>query len=169
MSRDGSIAAQGLLTSLTFCAACGHRLSLTGSTAKNGERIANYFCRTHHAGSGDCFEPAVASTRTLDPYVEGLLLEALADPTSKLVKAHEVGARIAETAELRSKPRQSSTRSSRQRAGVCAWARPETAREVERAQDASHGLREFDDASAQTNSVKRSRSRRTCSRQIGRR
>jgi len=35
--KDGSIAAQGLLTSLVFCAACGHRLSLTGSTAKNGE------------------------------------------------------------------------------------------------------------------------------------
>src|SRR5437763_571421 len=39
--KDGSIAAQGLLTSLVFCAACGHRLSLTGSTAKNGERVAN--------------------------------------------------------------------------------------------------------------------------------
>jgi len=96
--KDGSIAAQGLLTSIAYCAACGHRLSLTGSTNKNGERIANYFCRTHHAGSGDCPQPAVASTRTLDPYVEGLLLEALADPASKLVKAHEIGARISETA-----------------------------------------------------------------------
>jgi DNA invertase Pin-like site-specific DNA recombinase len=92
--RDGSIAAQGILTSIVYCAGCGHRLSVTGSRTRRGERVANYFCRIHHAGSGDCPAPAVASTRTLDPYVEGLLLEALADPNSKLVKAHEIGARI---------------------------------------------------------------------------
>jgi len=97
--KDGSIAAQGLLTSIVYCAACGSRLSVTGSTTRKGERIANYFCRIHHAASGDCAEPAVASTRTLDPYVESLLLEALADPKSKLVKAHEVGARIQRAAE----------------------------------------------------------------------
>lgn len=92
--KDGSIAAQGVLASIVYCAACGYRLSLTGSTSRTGERIASYFCRIHHAASGDCPAPAVASTRTLDPYIEGRLLEALADPTSKLIKAHEVGARI---------------------------------------------------------------------------
>lgn len=97
--RDGSIAAQGILTSIIYCAGCGNRLSVTGSTTRQGERVANYFCRIHHAGTGDCPAPAVASTRTLDPYVEGLLLEALADPSSKLVKAHEIGARIHHTAE----------------------------------------------------------------------
>lgn len=97
--KDGSIAAQGILTSLVYCAGCGHRLSLTGSTNRKGERIASYFCRIHHARSGDCPTPAVASTRTLDPHVEGLLLEALADRNSKLVKAHEIGARIQQAAE----------------------------------------------------------------------
>ncbi|MGZ4395157.1 MAG: recombinase family protein [Gaiellaceae bacterium] len=97
-AKDGSIAAQGLLTSIVYCAACGNRLSITGSTSRNGERVANYFCRIHHAASGDCSAPAVASTRTLDPYAEGLLLEALADPNSKLVKAHEVSARIQQAA-----------------------------------------------------------------------
>ncbi len=97
--KDGSIAAQGLLTSITYCGACGSRLSVTGSTTRKGERIASYFCRIHHAASGDCPAPAVASTRTLDPYVEGLFLEALADPNSKLVKAHEIGARIQNAAE----------------------------------------------------------------------
>jgi site-specific DNA recombinase len=97
--KDGSIAAQGILTSIVYCAACGSRLSVTGSTGRQGERVASYFCRIHHAASGDCPAPAVASTRTLDPYVEGLLLEALADPKSKLMKAHEVGARIQKAAE----------------------------------------------------------------------
>jgi DNA invertase Pin-like site-specific DNA recombinase len=97
--KDGSIAAQGILASIVYCAGCGSRLSLTGSTNRHGERIASYFCRIHHARSGDCPAPAVASTRTLDPYVESQLLEALADPNSKLVKAHEIGARIQQAAE----------------------------------------------------------------------
>ena len=97
--KDGSIAAQGVLASIVYCAACGYRLSLTGSTSRTGERIASYFCRIHHAASGECAAPAVASTRTLDPYVERRLLEALADPKSKLIKAHEVGARIQTAAE----------------------------------------------------------------------
>jgi site-specific DNA recombinase len=98
-AKDGSIAAQGLLTSIAYCAGCGSKLSLTGSTNRQGERIASYFCRIHHARSGDCPAPAVASTRTLDPHVEGLLLEALADPNSKLVRAHEIGARIEQAAD----------------------------------------------------------------------
>ena len=57
------------------------------------------FCRIHHAQDGDCPAPAVASTRTLDPHVEGLLLAALRDPDSKLVKAHEIGARIQHAAD----------------------------------------------------------------------
>jgi DNA invertase Pin-like site-specific DNA recombinase len=97
--KDGSIAAQGLLTSIVYCAACGNRLSVTGSTNHGGERVASYFCRIHHARSGDCPAPAVASTRTLDPYIEGLLLAALRDPNSKLVKAHEIGERIQQAAE----------------------------------------------------------------------
>jgi DNA invertase Pin-like site-specific DNA recombinase len=97
--KDGSIAAQGVLTSLVYCAGCGSRLSVTGSTNRQGERIASYFCRIHHAASGDCPAPAVASTRTLDPYVEGLLLEALADANSTLIKAHEIGARIQQAGE----------------------------------------------------------------------
>jgi len=83
---------QGILTSIVYCAACGSRLSVTGSTGRQGERIANYFCRIHHAASGDCPAPAVASTRTLDPYMEGLLLKALADPKSKLMKARSAPA-----------------------------------------------------------------------------
>jgi len=97
--KDGTIAAQGLLTGIVYCESCGHRLSLTGSTVK-GERIANYFCRAHHA-TGECKAPAVASTRTLDPYVEELLREALADPNSKLIKAHEVSDRIMAAAKAR--------------------------------------------------------------------
>jgi DNA invertase Pin-like site-specific DNA recombinase len=97
--KDGTIAAQGLLTSIVYCASCGSRLSVTASKRPTGERIASYFCRIHHAQTGDCAQPAAASTRTLDPYVEGVLLEALADPKSKLVKAHEIGERIAQAAE----------------------------------------------------------------------
>jgi len=97
--RQGRHAAQGILTSIVYCAACESRLSVAGSSGRQGERIANYFYRIQHAASGDCPAPAVASTRTLDPYVEGLLLEALADPKSKLMKVHEVGARIEKAAE----------------------------------------------------------------------
>jgi hypothetical protein len=97
--KDGSIAAQGVLTSIVYCACCGSKLSVTGSTRRQGERVASYYCRIHHAASGDCPQPAVASTRTLDPYVEGLLVEALADPDSKLIKAHEVSERITQAAE----------------------------------------------------------------------
>ena len=68
--KDGSIAAQGILSSMVYCAGCGNTLSLTGSTNRAASAIANYFCRIHHARSGDCPAPAVASTRTLDPYVE---------------------------------------------------------------------------------------------------
>jgi DNA invertase Pin-like site-specific DNA recombinase len=144
--KDGSIAAQGLLTSLAFCAACGHRLSLTGSSAKNGERIANYFCRAHHAGSGECPQPAVASTRTLDPHVEGLLLEALADPASKLVNAHEIGARIAKTAEsMKQAEQELDTFLATELASVLGPDRYRT--EVERRQDTVRtALREFDEA-----------------------
>jgi DNA invertase Pin-like site-specific DNA recombinase len=144
--KDGSIAAQGLLTSLAFCAACGHRLSLTGSSTKDGERVANYFCRTHHAGTGRCPDPAVASTRTLDPYVEGLLLEALADPASKLVKAHEVGARITKTAEaMKQAEDELDTFLATELASVLGPDRFRT--EVERREDAVRAaLREFDDA-----------------------
>jgi Recombinase len=80
--KDGSIAAQGVLTSIVYCAACGNRLSLTGSTTRQGERVASYFCRIHHAPSGECPAPAVASTRTVDPYVERALPTALADPAT---------------------------------------------------------------------------------------
>jgi len=97
--KDGTIAAQGILSQIVYCAACGHRLSITGSTSSAGERIASYFCRIHHAQDGDCPAPAVASTRTLDPHIEGLLLAALRDPNSTLVKAHEIGARIQQAAD----------------------------------------------------------------------
>jgi hypothetical protein len=89
--KDGRIAAQGLLATIAYCAACGKRLSLTGSKGRNG--------RIHHAASGDCPKPAVASTRTLDPHVERLLLQVLADPDSKLVKAHEISEQITQAAE----------------------------------------------------------------------
>lgn len=96
--KDGSIAAQGLLAGIAHCAACGHKLSLTGSTTRTGARVANYFCRTHYA-SGKCASPAVASTRTLDPYVEELLLEALRSDDPRLVKAAALGKRIRATEE----------------------------------------------------------------------
>ncbi len=51
--KDGSIAAQGLLTPIVYCAGCGNKLSLTGSTNRQGERAASYFCRIHRATSGD--------------------------------------------------------------------------------------------------------------------
>jgi DNA invertase Pin-like site-specific DNA recombinase len=144
--KDGSIAAQGLLTSIVYCAACEHRLSLTGSTAKNGERVASYFCRIHHAGTGGCPEPAVASTRTLDPFVEGLFLKALADPKSKLVKAHEVGARITETAE-RTKQAEEEL-DTFLATGLASVLGPERYRkEVERRQEGVRAaMREFDEA-----------------------
>ena len=125
---------------------CGHRLSLTGSTAKNGQRVANYFCRIHHAGTGDCPEPAVASTRTLDPFVEGLLLEALADPKSTLVQAHEVGVRITETAErVKQAEKELDSFLATELASVLG---PERYRkEVERRQeDVRAAMREFDEA-----------------------
>jgi hypothetical protein len=144
--KDGSIAAQGLLTSICYCAACGSRLSVTGSTNGKGERIASYFCRIHHATSGDCPAPAVASTRTLDPYVEGLLLAALADPNATLVKAHEVSARIEQAAE-RVKAAEEEL-DSFLATGLAAVLGPERYRaEVERRQDdARTASRELDDA-----------------------
>jgi hypothetical protein len=88
----------------------------------------------------------VASTRTLDPYVEGLLLEALADPASKLVKAHEVGARITKTAEaMKQAEDELDTFLATELASVLGPDRFRT--EVERREDAVRAaLREFDDA-----------------------
>jgi site-specific DNA recombinase len=97
--RDGSIAGQGLLAGIAHCAGCGHKLSLTGSTTRNGARVANYYCRTHYA-SGKCGSPAVASTRTLDPYVEQQLLEALRSDDPRLVKPAAIGKRIKATEEV---------------------------------------------------------------------
>ena len=97
--RDGSIAAQGLLAGIVQCAACGHTLSLTGSTTPTGVRVANYYCRRHYA-SGKCGSPAVASTRTLDPYLEELLLQALRSDDPRLVKPAAIGKRLQETNEL---------------------------------------------------------------------
>ena len=39
--KDGTIAAQGILSQIVYCAACGHRLSVTGSSSSSGERIAS--------------------------------------------------------------------------------------------------------------------------------
>lgn len=144
--KDGSIAAQGLLSTLAYCAACGYRLSLTGSRGKNGERVANYFCRIHHARSGDCPQPAVASTRTLDPHVEALLLEALAEPSSQLVNAHELGARISEAAEQMTQAE--AELDSFLATGLASVLGPERYRaEVERRQEAVRlALREFNEA-----------------------
>ncbi len=97
--RDGSIAAQGLLAGIVHCAGCGHKLSLTGSTTREGARVASYYCRTRYA-SGKCGSPAVASTRTLDPYVEELLLEALRRDDPRLVKPAAIGKRIQATGEV---------------------------------------------------------------------
>lgn len=62
--EDGLIAAQGVLTSIVYCAACGNKLSLTGSTTRRGERVASYFCRIHHARVASARRPRSINTDT---------------------------------------------------------------------------------------------------------
>jgi hypothetical protein len=80
-AKNGTIAAQGLLSGLITCAACGHKLSVTGSGKRvNGTRAASYFCKGRFA-SGRCPAPASGRVTKVDGFVGPALSQALVDGT----------------------------------------------------------------------------------------
>jgi DNA invertase Pin-like site-specific DNA recombinase len=70
--RDSSLASQAKLRGLVYCATCGRRVKISGSTSKAG-RVANYVC------TGDCEKRAGIRAARLDAYVEALVTQAAVD------------------------------------------------------------------------------------------
>lgn len=87
--RNGSLAAQVLLSGLVTCESCGHKLRTLGSTnPKTGERKASYVCAQRYAG-GDCAAPASAQADRVDQYVTALLVENEDEVTASVASAAE--------------------------------------------------------------------------------
>ncbi len=67
--RNGTLAEQALLGSLVHCAACGHKMSVMGTTSKKtGERFANYVCKGRFS-EGHCPAKAIINVAKLDGFV----------------------------------------------------------------------------------------------------
>jgi site-specific DNA recombinase len=75
--RNGTVAAQGMLTRIIRCAGCGKAISVGG-----GATSARYFCRGHSA-AGPCSAPAAAMVRLVDDFVREAITTALVDGTLK--------------------------------------------------------------------------------------
>jgi DNA invertase Pin-like site-specific DNA recombinase len=76
--HDGSIAAQVMLAGLIKCAGCGHNLTYSGTTNRDGRRTASYMCRGRYA-SGICPAPAAARAEIVDGFVREVVVLALVD------------------------------------------------------------------------------------------
>jgi len=80
-ARDGTVAAQGLLSGLITCAGCGHKLSVTGGRkTPDGGNVPVYFCKSRYSG-GNCPAPAAARVSFVDDFVIQALGEAATDGT----------------------------------------------------------------------------------------
>ncbi len=66
--HDGSIASQAILVGLLRCAGCGHLMTTTGTTNRDGTRTASYTCRRRFA-TGDCPAPAASRCAIVDGFV----------------------------------------------------------------------------------------------------
>lgn len=78
--HDGSISAQVMLVGLIKCAGCGHNLTYTGTTNRDGKRTASYMCRGRYA-AGMCPAPAAARAEIVDAFVREVVLLALVEGT----------------------------------------------------------------------------------------
>jgi len=79
--HDGTIAAQGMLTRLIYCAGCGQRLAVGASKARrDGTKPARYVCRGY-SKDGRCPAPGAAMAAVVDDYVRECITTALADGT----------------------------------------------------------------------------------------
>jgi DNA invertase Pin-like site-specific DNA recombinase len=76
--HDGSIAAQVMLAGLIKCAGCGHNLTYTGTTNRDGRRTASYMCRGRYA-TGICPAPAAARAEIVDAFVREVVVLALVE------------------------------------------------------------------------------------------
>ena len=77
-AHDGSIASQALLTGLIKCAGCGHNLTITGNTNRDGRRTFSYICRRRYA-TGICPAPAAARGEIVDAFVREALAVAMTE------------------------------------------------------------------------------------------
>jgi site-specific DNA recombinase len=81
-AKDGTIAAEGILSGLLTCAGCGQRVQVGRSGAKqpDGKRAARYGCKGHSSGK-DCPAAASANVSAVDDFVEAAITQALTDGT----------------------------------------------------------------------------------------
>jgi DNA invertase Pin-like site-specific DNA recombinase len=82
-ARDGTIAAEGILSGLITCTACGGRLMVgrSGAMQPDGKRGARYGCKGHSSAKGKCPAPASANVSAVDDYVEAAITQAITDGT----------------------------------------------------------------------------------------
>jgi len=63
---------------LIKCAGCGHNLTYTGTTNRDGRRTASYMCRGRYA-TGICPAPAAARAEIVDAFVREVVVLALVE------------------------------------------------------------------------------------------
>lgn len=99
--HDGSIASQVLLVGILKCAGCGHNLTYTGTTNRDGSRTASYLCRKRY-GTGICPAPAAARAEIVDGFVRQAtalaMVEGLLDTSLDEVQRYARAQRDVETA-----------------------------------------------------------------------
>lgn len=96
-AKNGTLASQGVVSGLITCSACGHRLALkrTGARQEDGKRAPSYGCTGHTSGDGKCPAPASASLAAVDAFVEEAITTALVEGTLRTtVDAAERYARV---------------------------------------------------------------------------
>ena len=83
-AKDGTIAAQGLVSGLLTCGGCGHKLNVgrTGPRQEDGKRAASYGCKGHFSG-GPCPAPASVRLASVDEFVQHAIGIAIVDGTLK--------------------------------------------------------------------------------------
>lgn len=70
--RTGAMSGMTMLKGRVFCAACGHRMIITGRPSKNG-RVPLYYCQGRYS-TGDCIAAGAVDAIKLDNYVSSLML-----------------------------------------------------------------------------------------------
>jgi DNA invertase Pin-like site-specific DNA recombinase len=96
-AKNGTLASQGVVSGLITCSACGHRLALkrTGARQDDGKRAPSYGCTGHTSADGKCPAPASASLSAVDDFVEEAISTALVEGTLRTtVDAAERYARV---------------------------------------------------------------------------
>jgi len=87
-----------LLSGLVRCSGCRYAVKADTMRGRDGARLGLYRCRGRHA-AGRCSAPATVMARLLDPYIEGMFLDALG-PDGLLAEASEATGAIDAAARL---------------------------------------------------------------------